>query len=450
MDTSTLLLIAAVGGMATITAAYADWRMAVKFAFVLVLFEGAIRKWILPQASEVVYFAKDAVLVGAYLRYYVDRTAPWTVLFRHAPVNLILAACVMVALSALHPNIGSWPAAVLGVKNYVIYVPLFFLAPQLFLTKQSLFSQLSAYCLFSIPICLLGLLQWRSDAFSVLNTYAQGTGDYGATTFGTSTHVRITGTFSYLTGHTVFVASFWALCMAMISSRHAPFRKIHALVSLPLLAGNAFMSGSRAAVVAVLFCAGVFFVSPGLARSAQLRRALGGLVATGIVCTLAALFLFPEALEAARERFERAGDSLYDRTIGFTLKFTEAGLEDGGLLGYGVGATSPAVANLTRILHLEPPETTPVPYDYEMGQVLLELGLLGFLSWYTMRSVVLVYQYRAFLRAKDPDLKPLILASFCIAFPYVFMSLVLNHVAGLLVWGLSGFSLLSEYRIPDK
>lgn len=450
MDTTTLLVLAAFGGMATIIVAYSDWRRAVKFALVLVLFEGAIRKWIVPQASELVYFAKDAVLVGAYLRYYSERTQTWAVLFRRAPVNLILAACGVVAFGAINPNLGSWPAAVLGVKNYVIYVPLFFLVPQLFRSKKSLFDHLSTYCLFSIPICLLGFLQWRSDAFSVLNTYAQGVGEYGATTFGTSSHVRITGTFSYLTGHSVFVACFWALCMAVISTGQAPFRKIHTFVSLPLLAGNAVMSGSRAAVVCVLFCSLAFFVSSGLAQSVQLRRALAGLIATSLVCSLASVFLFPEAIGAVRERFERAGDNLYDRTIGFTLKFGEAGIEDGGLVGYGVGTTSPAVANLNRILQLEPPDRTPVAYDHEMGQVIVELGIIGFIAWYAMRLTVLLYQYRAFIGARDPDLKPLLLASLCVSAPYIFMSLVLNHVAGVLVWSITGLSLLSEYRLRER
>jgi hypothetical protein len=33
-------------------------------------FEGALRKWVLPQASEMIYFLKDVVLIGAYLNFY--------------------------------------------------------------------------------------------------------------------------------------------------------------------------------------------------------------------------------------------------------------------------------------------------------------------------------------------------------------------------------------------
>jgi hypothetical protein len=37
---------------------------------ILVVLEGALRKWVLPQASQFIYFLKDFVLIGAYLRYF--------------------------------------------------------------------------------------------------------------------------------------------------------------------------------------------------------------------------------------------------------------------------------------------------------------------------------------------------------------------------------------------
>ena len=42
------------------------WRLSVFGALLLVIVEGAIRKWLLPGLSEVVYFAKDGVLLLAY------------------------------------------------------------------------------------------------------------------------------------------------------------------------------------------------------------------------------------------------------------------------------------------------------------------------------------------------------------------------------------------------
>src|SRR5580704_11720836 len=47
------------------------WQKAVKAALVLVVFEGAIRKWILPGSSDLVYFLKDIVLLLGYASYFL-------------------------------------------------------------------------------------------------------------------------------------------------------------------------------------------------------------------------------------------------------------------------------------------------------------------------------------------------------------------------------------------
>ena len=48
---SSLLFIGAVGAMLIIAWSYSNWRAAVKVAFVAVLVEGAIRKWLLRQGQ---------------------------------------------------------------------------------------------------------------------------------------------------------------------------------------------------------------------------------------------------------------------------------------------------------------------------------------------------------------------------------------------------------------
>ncbi|MFM6609252.1 MAG: hypothetical protein ACKPJQ_07400, partial [Dolichospermum sp.] len=47
-----------------------NWRKSLKFALVIVVLEGALRKWVLPQASDMIYFLKDIILLGAYLKFY--------------------------------------------------------------------------------------------------------------------------------------------------------------------------------------------------------------------------------------------------------------------------------------------------------------------------------------------------------------------------------------------
>ena len=67
-----LFTIGLMGGVVLIMMSYANWRLAVKSALVIALFEGAIRKWVFPAGQELVYFLKDVFLIGAYLKFFLE------------------------------------------------------------------------------------------------------------------------------------------------------------------------------------------------------------------------------------------------------------------------------------------------------------------------------------------------------------------------------------------
>lgn len=443
---NTLLMTGLFGASAIICLAWSDWRRAVKCVFVLVLFEGALRKWFLPSASELIYFAKDAILAGAYLGFFCERRPSLSAQFPSLPIGLYMLCCLGVAACAFHPNIGSPLAALLGLKNYLFYVPLMVVVPHLFRNTEEAVRQLSAYALIGIPICLLGLLQFRSDAFSVVNTYSQGITEYGATTFGTSSQVRITGTFSYLTGHTVFVCFFSALSLALLAVPMAPFRYVHLCVSLPLLFANALMGGSRAALAVQSLTVFGFMISSGVAPSRQLRRAFLLVVAAVCVGALGVWFLFRDAAEASVKRWQEAGDTFYDRTAGYTVSSLSHAWEDAGIVGYGIGTASPSVAALRRVLSLGSPNEMPLMYDNEPGQVLGELGGIGFLFWFTLRVATLAAVWQSYMFVRDSRVKALVLATLLVCAPYVIMSVVLNHVAGVFMWGAIGIGIAPLLR----
>jgi hypothetical protein len=44
-----------------------NWKLSIKSILVIVLFEGALRRWVFPQARDLIYFLKDFILIGAYI-----------------------------------------------------------------------------------------------------------------------------------------------------------------------------------------------------------------------------------------------------------------------------------------------------------------------------------------------------------------------------------------------
>jgi hypothetical protein len=110
--------------------------------------------------------------------------------------------------------------------------------PYLFRTEPEMTRQLTWFALIALPICLLGLVQWQAGPTSILNVYAQREGsELGASGFGFGMErARITGTFSYITGHTTFVVFFITLCLVLLTVCETRWKWLFAGVVLPLLA----------------------------------------------------------------------------------------------------------------------------------------------------------------------------------------------------------------------
>src|SRR5437764_9719914 len=54
-------------GVAVLFMAWRNWELGVKAVLVIVVFEGAVRKWFLPSASDLVYFYKDFVMLASFI-----------------------------------------------------------------------------------------------------------------------------------------------------------------------------------------------------------------------------------------------------------------------------------------------------------------------------------------------------------------------------------------------
>ena len=58
-------LVPLMGAVALLVLGALKWRVAVIIALILAAFEGALRKWVLPEFGQLLYFAKDLLLIGA-------------------------------------------------------------------------------------------------------------------------------------------------------------------------------------------------------------------------------------------------------------------------------------------------------------------------------------------------------------------------------------------------
>lgn len=418
---------------------YSNWRAAVKVAIIIALFEGAIRKWLLPGAQELAYFLKDIFLFGAYLKFMISPDMAVRSYKLNLPVMLLILLGALLLPPALNPNIGSTLLAIYGVKIYLYYVPLVFMMPYLFRNKDEMVRQLTWFSMVAIPICVLGILQFRAGASSPLNVYAQNTAD-GISGFGFGEKVRITGTFSYITGHTTFIIFFSALSIALLAIPQTRFKWVLSFVTLPLLAANAMMNGSRAS----MYVGGVIVVGFLLAsmsgRLVATRNFTMILVSGVAACIVGGAYFFYEAYFNFSTRAKVSDDSLMVRAVEHPLWAIQQGVKDGGIVGFGIGMAHPASEGIRRALKIPSPRKKCPVYDMEVGQIVVEVGPVSAMAWYALRLVLFFFAWQVFFRCRDPVFSPILLMAALLNTPYLLMGVVYNHTSNILLFAVTGLA----------
>ncbi len=437
-----LFFFALLGAAIVIGLSTSNWRWSVKAALFVTVIEGALRKWVLPQASELIYFLKDGILMGAYLGYCLENKIPTVMLARLAAfIPLLGGLTVILALQILNPLLNSIPVGLLGAKAYLFYIPLCLILPKLFNSIGELREYLQAFLLLCIPVGVLGIIQFFSPADSAINIYAPSEVEVAAATFGEEGNVRVTGTFPYIVGFSVYVVMCLAIIFALLMHlRGWGWRAIFFGVQF-LLGVDLLMTGSRGAAISAVGLLVGFAVFSIFEATARNRRLALLLVAVGIVCAAGAADLFPSALNAFQQRVTDSPDSVSGRIVDGFVEPVNA-LNQGGALGFGAGACQIACYALRDQLHLQPPLAYPPAAEGEPYRVMLEIGVVGFLCWYALRIYLLVMLWLVARRLRHPMLRHLALAAFLMHGLFLTGQLVTNTTFSVFYWFLAGFVFL--------
>jgi hypothetical protein len=445
-----MMMLGSLGAVVIIYLSMMNWRRAVYAAMVVALFEGAIRKWIFPQGSELVYFLKDIFLLGAYIKFFMFPDPDVQAWKLKIPGTLI--ACVVLILiltGAFNPNIGSPILAAYGLKIYLWYIPLGFMMPLLFKNEEHMTTILFRYSLFAIPICLLGAAQFVAGPDSWLNVYAASAfkemshvATFGA---GQAEIARITGTFSYISGHAVFVQFFFILSICLFTSLSDKRRWVLLLGNMPLLMANGLMAGSRGAVFSILLFGAVIGMVSSVSKVGKSKNTFVYLMIGTAVVIMGVSIFFKKAYQAFETRRENTGDTTTGRMM-YPIHSVFAAAKEVDITGFGIGMSHPAVQALRNGFRIPSAKKRCPLYDAETGQVLAELGWIGFIMWYGFRILIVLHCWEAYRRAPPSLFRSLALGFFCYHLLLLTGSFVLNHTANIFGCAAWGFCLIPKLQ----
>lgn len=434
------LLIGVIALLAIIYLSFSYWKSAIKTVLLLVVIEGALRKWVLPQASELIYFLKDFVLVGAYIRYYGTLVFQRKLAIKNSLVNVMcfLAAgwCIF---QAFNPSLGSPIVGIFGFKAYFFYTPLMWILVDVFESESELYQFLRWHLLLIFPVGILGIFQFFSPPSSPINSYAPGLEAIGGVaTF--SKFARITGSFAYINNYALYLIVCFGLLIPFLSINQSRWWKLATIGEIFIVVVNLAMTGSRNPVISSVLFLCCYLGANFITNPSRALRLFRQFLPIAIIVSIAAFIWFKPAIDAFWNRASSNTDVSHriENTFTEPLRFFEYKDID----GYGTGATHGATQTLRNVLGLPPGETIATGFEAEMGRIALDLGPIGFTLWYGFRVIIIFALWQVFWQLQRPFLKNLAIAACLIQAIQIVGQVVTLHTFSVYYWFLSSFIFL--------
>jgi hypothetical protein len=367
-------------------------KIAIWFYFVLLMSEGALRKWFLPQFSDVLFLVRDPLVIIIYL---LAWRGGW---LRLRPSLVFLWIMAVLALAFALTSDAPWAVVLFGMRTNFLHVPLIFVLGEALNRDDA--RRFGTACLWLTPlVTLLMVMQFNSprDAFINLGTGAQESGQI----IGALNRVRPPGPFSFVSG----LVMFFNLVAAFVLARwmHPGGSRLLLLLGTLCCAIAVPVSISRS-LLFTLLVVGAFGLLAALREARRLPRFFAPMIATVIMLLVTADSTYMQAFQTRWDEALVVGRGGFGRNVvgrvldDFTQPFQHA--IEAPLTGHGIGLGTVAGARLTT------GRNQFLLAEIEWSRIVLELGpVLGFafIGWRVWLALSLLRRsWRHFREKGDP------------------------------------------------
>lgn len=420
---------------------YIFWKEAVIGFIIWVLFVGAFRKWIFYEVSDVVFFFGHAIVTGVYIRYFLIRLQERSPLFIKHPVNpLILLLVIWGIICMLNPRLPNIMVGILGFVVYFYFIPLAYIIPHVFSSKEILIKLLKAFTFLSIPLLILGVVQFYSPPDHPINVFVVTDPNILALAGG---YVRVSSTFSYLSGFSMYLNILILILVYLISLRgHSLLYTIFLYVTLILSLVGIMTTGSRGPATYAFGGVLLYLIFAGTFNSAYFMRFLSRAILIALIAFLFFKFIPTgnTVLSAFMERAAGQSDIIPRLKQTYEEPFNFFPLA--GLYGYGIGITyqgSTAVGHNPYKLM-----TVTGGFEQEQGRIMIEMGLAGYLLVYLLRILLVFFGFKLFKTLRDQELRLLSFALTCFILPPALgiPNFIFDHTSNIFYWYVVGILFL--------
>ena len=377
--------------------------------FGLLIIEGALRKWVVPQLSNPLLVVRDPVALGIYffsLRAGVFPRNAWFVVL--LLIGILSSICTFIVLDPYLPPSKIALVCGYGVHANFFHLPLIFvMAKVLRLEDVRKFGWWTLVLI--IPMTFLMIAQFRASPDALINSTAGGEGEMMTSALG---KVRTAGPFSFVIGVVLYFALATAFLMWAVLKRGIYRNWLPMAAGMALVIGIA-VSGSRSAVASCALVVAsllpvIIFRRDAVNRVGQILLAV---VVLGFVVSRTPVFR--EGVNVLTTRFSEVAEQTQESVARGIIGRTFSGFSESAYIftkapwfGYGLGIGTNAGANILT------GHSVFLLTEGEWPRILLESGKLLGLAFILWRVALTFYILVACFRAlKAGNLLPLFLFS---------------------------------------
>jgi len=382
---------------------YTKW--AIWLYIILLLFEGALRKWIVPSLSTPLLIVRDPVLLLIFAMALASGVVPRT---KFMLVLVVMAgASFCLAFLAGQNNLY---VTLYGIRTNYLHVPLIWIMAEI-MKRKDVENVGVLFLLMSIAMTVLMVMQFKAPIESWIN---RGIGeDEMGQIYGAAGHIRPPGFFTFITGPMVFFPLATAFFLNALSwGKQSWWRIILLVVSGLSIAIALPVSISRGTMIGTLLVLVVYLLASfkvGILNASSLRFGAMGLI---LLVALSFLPIFKEARIVFMDRWDTAAaevegkavGSLVTRVLGAFMQPLDT-MERTPTFGYGIGVGTNAGAAMLA------GKTGFLLAEDEWGRIIMELGPLLGMVYIGFRFALTLYLGFLSIKAlwKDDDMLPLLI-----------------------------------------
>jgi hypothetical protein len=418
--------------------------------YLLLIFEGALRKWLLISWGQPLFFVRDPFVLAIYWLAVRHGFYPRGNSLARIAIALGLLGLLLIVMQAMGvaATIEKWPLlAAYGWRNYFLYLPLPFVIGET-LRKADLQRIAGITFLLAIPIAGLVVLQFRAPLDSPINI------GFGATLaqqfHGLAVHMdhtRPMGTFTSDVGQKEFVVTALALLMALwVAPASRRYLKLWQMVVVTgALLTCLALSGSRGAMLASGLVVLAAVASAGVVKRVAARTILVPAVLVAVATALYPL-LFPEGYSTFLNRWTEAEVSetqvfawgIFGRALYAFYDFFQF-LGSTPLAGYGLGLAG----NASLILGVTIPGFTGWA-ESDWSRHIVDLGPVFGMTFIAYRIALVIWLAVICIRGarRGGNQLPLILFASC-AFELLIGQITGHGTVNGYTWLFTGLTLVA-------